>query len=151
MFDKIKSSLEIVQETAGVSIPISSNLLTRVLEKYQADTIENPQVQIDKEVVIISGTAMIKKFGISKKVNFSLQVKPKKAVNRTLIFELVRMQPIDLKVINKKLFQRPPIIHYHNRHIHINLNAIELVGKVPVGNIKDFTMEEEKIIVKFGL
>lgn len=151
MFNKLKTSFASITENKAVTIPISAAALNGILNNYKLEAIENAQVAIKDGLIIVTGTTNVKKFGFSKELDFTLNLKPVNVENRTLQLELVSLKPLDFNKINQKLLQRPPVITYENRLINVDLNAIEIVKKIPIGNIKSFTMEDEKILVTVGL
>lgn len=151
MFSKLKAGITNIAENKAVTIPISAAALNGILEKYQLEAIDNASVAIQDGLIIVSGTTSIKKLGFTKELNFTLSLKPVRAEQRTLQLELVSLKPVDFNQINKKLLQRPPVITYENRLICVDLNAIDVVKKIPIGMIKSFAVEDDKLVVSVGL
>ncbi|MER2107154.1 MAG: hypothetical protein ABS949_09460 [Solibacillus sp.] len=151
MFSKLKSSIASMAENKAVTIPISASTLNSILENYQLEAINEANVAIQDGLIIVTGTTSIKKWGFEKELNFTLNLKPVSAEKRTLQLELVSLKPVDFNKINNKLLQRPPVITYENRLINVDLNAIEVVKKIPIGNIKSFAVEDGKLLVSVGV
>lgn len=151
MFDKLKASFNAVKEQKAITVPIGASALNSVLQKYPVEAIDEATIKIEDGIVFVSGTTQIKKFGFAKELNFELQLKPVSAENRTLQFELVDLKPVDFNQINKRILQRPPVLTYNDRTINVDLNAIDIVSKIPIGNIKNFEAREDKIYVSIGL
>lgn len=135
MFDKLKAGLVSVKEQKAISVSITASAFNTLLKKYRIEAIDEASVAIEDGLVIVSGMTKVKKFGVSKELQF----------------ELVKLKPLDFNQINKRLLQRPPVITYDDRLISVDLNAIDVVSKVPVGNIKSFSVEQNKVIVAIGL
>lgn len=151
MFDKLKAGLVSVKEQKAISVSITASAFNTLLKKYRIEAIDEASVAIEDGLVIVSGMTKVKKFGVSKELQFELHLKPVQVNGRTLQFELVKLKPLDFNQINKRLLQRPPVITYDDRLISVDLNAIDVVSKVPVGNIKSFSVEQNKVIVAIGL
>ena len=50
-----------------------------------------------------------------------------------------------------RIFHKPPVTTYEEKQIHINLNEIDKVKVIPVGKIKQFSIQDQKLRVKIGL
>lgn len=151
MLNKLKAGIASIKENKALIIPITASALNAILQRYRIEAIDQANVTIEYGIVKIAGTTKIKKFGFAKELDFTLHLKPVNVEKRTLQLELVKMEPIDFGAINNKLLQKPPVITYENRLIHVDLNAIEAVKNVPFGNIKEFTVEDGKILVGVGV
>ncbi|OCS92649.1 hypothetical protein [Caryophanon latum] len=151
MLNKLKASLSAAKEDKAITIPIGASAFNAILKKYPIEAIDEATVSIKDGIFIVNGTTSIKKFGFSKELNFELQLKPVHAENRTLQLELVKLKPLDFNQINKRILQRPPVVTYDDRRVSIDLNAIDVVSKVPFGKIKSFEAKGDKLFVALGL
>lgn len=151
MLNKLKAGISAIQEKKAITVPITADILNGIIQRYPIEAIDQAEVTIEKGLVKVSGTTKVKKFGFEKELDFILHLKPVHVEKRTLQLELVEMKPLNFNTINKKLLQRPPVITYDNRLISVDLNAIDIVKKLPVGNVKQFEVEDNKIMVEIGL
>ena len=151
MFNKLKESISDIKGKGKISIPITADLLNGILKRYRIEAIDQAEVSIEDGLVKISGTTNVKKLGFTKELSFSLKLKPVAVEKRILMLKLVEIKPVNFNAINNKLLQRPPVIVYKNRLIHIDLNAIDIIKKIPFGNVQSFTVNEDKITVEVGL
>ena len=148
MFDKFKDKIN-KAATEGLSIPITAKMIASLIEKKTGE--EDIDVHISPEYIVLRGTTEIKKMMLTKKVAFTITLKPIAIEKRTILFQLVQMKPFDIKFINNKLFNRPPFFEYHNRRIRIDFNAWDVVKKVPIGQIKSFELVEGAMNIKLSL
>lgn len=148
MFDKFKDKITKVA-TEGVTIPITAKMIASLIEKKTGE--KDIDVHISPEYIVLRGTTEIKKMMMTKKVAFTITLKPIAIEKRTILFQLVQMKPFDIKIINNKLFNRPPFFEYHNRRIRIDFNAWDVVKKVPVGQIRSFELVEGAMNIKLSL
>ena len=151
MLSKLKEGISTIKEKKSITIPITADLLNGILKRYRIEAIDRAEVAIEEGLVKVSGTTNVKKLGFTKELDFSLHLKPVNVEKRTLQLELVEMKPLNFNAINNKLLQRPPVITYENKIISVDLNTIDIINKVPVGNVKQFTVEDSKILVEIGL
>ncbi|SOC09147.1 hypothetical protein SAMN05880501_105186 [Ureibacillus xyleni] len=151
MLNKIKAGISKVVEQKGITISITADILNNLINRYPIDSITNSKVEIEDGIVQLSGTTKIKKFGLEKEIDFTLFLRPINVEKRNLQLELVNMKPINIDQINKKVLQRPPILTYEKSIISIDLNGIEAVRKIPVGNVQQLDVEDNKIIVGIGI
>lgn len=61
------------------------------------------------------------------------------------------MTPLNQDWIKKKVFNKLPFANYENELLQIDLNTFETVKKFPIGQIRDFKIEDDKMWVKIGL
>jgi hypothetical protein len=61
------------------------------------------------------------------------------------------MTPLNQDWIKKKLFNKPPFVNYQNGLLQIDLNGFEKVKAIPVGEIREFKIEDNKMLVRIGL
>lgn len=148
MFDKFKDKIN-KAATEGLSIPITAKMIASLIEKKTGE--KDIDVHISPEYIVLRGTTEIKKMMLTKKVAFTITLKPIAIEKRTILFQLVQMKPFDIKFINNKLFNRPPFFEYHNRRIRIDFNAWDVVKKVPIGQIRSFELVEGAMNIKLSL
>ena len=148
MFDKFKDKIT-KAATEGLSIPITAKMIASLIEKKTGE--KDINVHISPEYIVLRGTTEIKKMMLTKKVAFTITLKPIAIEKRTILFQLVQMKPFDIKFINNKLFNRPPFFEYHNRRIRIDFNAWDVVKKVPIGQIRSFELVEGAMNIKLSL
>ena len=150
MFSKLK---DIIAETKENGVPISlpASVFNTLIERYPIDTVDNVKLHFDNQLVVVTGTTKVKKLGISKKVDFTLQLRAIGASGRKIQFEIESLKPLNINMINNKIFDHPPISTFDKGVISVNLNAIEQVKKVPVGTIKSFDIQDEKLTIRIGL
>ena len=148
MFDKFKDKIT-KAATEGLSIPITAKMIASLIEKKTGE--KDIDVHISPEYIVLRGTTEIKKMMLTKKVAFTITLKPIAIEKRTILFQLVQMKPFDIKFINNKLFNRPPFFEYHNRRIRIDFNTWEVVKKVPIGQIRSFELVEGAMNIKLSL
>lgn len=118
----------------GLPITLTAAMLERMIKTrlYEHDI----HVEITPEHMVLWGTTEVKKMMFKKKVSFRMALKPVHTEKRTITFELIELKPIDRDFINQKLFNRPPIFEYDNRRIKMNMNAWNIVRKIPIGTIQ---------------
>lgn len=150
MFSKLK---DIITETkeSGVPLPLSASVFNNLIERYPIDTVDNLNITFDNHLAVVTGTTKVKKLGISKKVDFTLQLRAVGASGRKIQFEVESLKPLNINMINNKIFDHPPISTFDKGVISVNLNAIEQVKKVPVGTIKHFDIQDNKLTIRIGL
>lgn len=140
-----------LKEKKAVDLPLNASVFEKILERQSIEGVEDLQVKIEEGLLILEGDTKVKKFGISKNIHFTLSLKPVHAEERTLQFELKKMKPLDFSAINKKIFDKPPVITYDERMIQMDLNAFDKVKAIPIGNIKKIAIQDEQFIVSIGL
>ncbi|TYR80547.1 hypothetical protein FZC66_09220 [Priestia megaterium] len=133
----------------GVTIPITSHMLMCIFQKQMSkqDQIQQFAISFHGDVIHVSG--IVKKFLL--KIPFEIVLRPLQANQRILLFEIKNMKPTNQKWLNRKIFHKPPVATYENQQIHINLNEIDKIKMIPVGNIKSFIIKDRKLRVKIGL
>ncbi|MGE1163698.1 hypothetical protein ACQJ0Y_10500 [Peribacillus simplex] len=88
---------------------------------------------------------------LKKNVAFRITLKPLHVEKRTISFELVEMEPIDRNFINQRIFNKPPFFEFENRTIKMNVNAWNIVRKIPVGTIKSYELVEGALKMKLSI
>ena len=151
MFDQLKAGFMDFKEKKAVDLPLNASVFEKILERQSIEGVEDLQVKIEEGLLILEGDTKVKKFGLSKNIHFTLALKPVQADGRMLQFELEKMKPLDFSAINKKIFDKPPVITYDERMIQIDLNAFDKVKAIPIGNIKKIAIQDEQFIVSIGL
>ena len=148
MFNKFKEKLTDIS-TNGLPITITATMLQRLINLKSNE--QDIKVEVTPEHLVLHGTTEVKKMMLKKNVSFTIKLKPVQLEKRTIIFELVEMKPVDMNIINSKIFNRPPFLEYTNRTIKIDFNAWDIVKKVPVGNIKSYELVDDALNIKLSL
>jgi hypothetical protein len=145
MLDKFIGTLKNVS-TNGFSIPITATMLERfILKKSGAQDIK---VKITPEHLILRGTMEVKKLMLKKNVSFAITLKPFKLEKRLILLTLVEMKPLNMDFINSKIFNKPPFMEYDNQTVKIDLNAWDIMKKIPLGNIKSYELVDGAMNIK---
>ncbi|MDT0160657.1 hypothetical protein [Bacillus sp. AG4(2022)] len=135
----------------NISIPITSGMFSWMLEsqteKIESEGLYNIEVVFRDNHIRITGTA--KKLLL--KIPFSIVLTPSSAEKRIIKFDTGSMTPLNHDWIKKKIFNNPPYVNFENDLLHINLNGFEKVRAIPVGQILDFKIEDDKMWVRLGL
>jgi hypothetical protein len=137
-------------EDKGLPIPITADMLLWMFRNQKNDereSIHNIDVVFKDDFIRISG--LVKKLLIQ--IYFEIDLKPLKAEKRILCFQVLRMKPLNQGWIKGKIFNRPPFLSYEDDILKINLDGVEKVRAVRVGNIKDFEIRSGKLWVKVGV
>ncbi|PLS18764.1 hypothetical protein CVD28_06515 [Bacillus sp. M6-12] len=134
-------------EDKAVPIPVTSEMILYIFKKQNLEQITSLDVQIIGGSLIVKGTA--KKMLVP--ISFSVELKPQSASRRMLIFKIVDLKPLNQSWIKKMVFNKPSMLSYSDDNISIDLNQIEKIRNIPVGNIKDFVIKENKIWISLGL
>ncbi|ASN04508.1 hypothetical protein [Virgibacillus necropolis] len=142
--DKLKSMKE-----KGVSLPITSDMFLWTLQKgiNKNDAIRDLNVSFVNGLITISGNKEMP----LKSIKFKVGLKPIHAHGRTLKLKLVTAKPVKWNWLNKIILNKPPFIKYNEENIKIDLNCIDKVKAVPIGNILSFEIKDEILWVKLGL
>lgn len=130
-----------------IQLPISQEMIAHLLNKQEIEGISNIDVKMINGVMIISGSA--KKMLMS--INFSFELMPKSASNRKITFEILSMKPLNQEWIKKKVFNKSTVLSYENSCITIDLNEIDNIKRIPVGNIKGFCIKENKLLISLAV
>ncbi|SDQ21396.1 hypothetical protein SAMN05216232_1101 [Virgibacillus subterraneus] len=133
----------------GVNLPISSNILLRIFEKRLArqNSVQDLSICMQDDLIRFSGVAKKLIFNM----NFEIDLKPIHADKRVLYFQIDRITPLNLGWLKSKIFNRPPFLHYKKNTIRIDLNCIDRIRDIPVGNVKGFKVNGDKLWVKLGM
>lgn len=148
MLNKFKEQLTNISAN-GLQIPISTSMLEQLIRMKSGK--QDIKVEITPEYLVLHGTTEVKKMMIKKNVSFKVTLKPIRLDKRTIHFEIVEMKPVDIDFISSKIFNRPPFLEYTNRTIKVDLNVLDVVKKIPVGNIKSYEMVEGTININLSL
>ncbi|MGE7761551.1 hypothetical protein [Peribacillus sp. NPDC097895] len=133
----------------GIPIKVTASMLERIINMKSNE--QKIKVEITPKHIVLWGTTEVKKMMFKKNVPFRITIKPVHVDNRTISFELVEMKPIDRNFINHKIFNRPPFFEFENRMIKMNVNAWNIVRKIPVGTIKSYELVEGALKLKISL
>ncbi|MGE6611575.1 hypothetical protein ACQKFG_13735 [Peribacillus sp. NPDC076916] len=133
----------------GITITLTEAMIEKIIrsKSYGQDI----KIEITPKHIVLSGTTEVKKMMFKKNVAFRITLKPVSVEKRTILFELVEMEPIDRKFINQRIFNRPPFFEFEKRTIKMNVNAWKIVRKIPVGTIKSFELVEGALKIKLTL
>lgn len=149
MFGKWKDKIMDISAN-GAAVPITNEMMESII-KMKADNIQAIEVEITEDTMTLQGKVEVKKQLLKKMVPFTIVLKPISLENRSLIFGLLSVKPVDLAMLNRKILNKPPFVTLNDREITMDLNAWEAVKKVPFGNIKSYEFQEGKIILKVGV
>ncbi|MDW7616798.1 hypothetical protein SC499_19280 [Peribacillus simplex] len=133
----------------GIPITVTEAMIEKILrlKSYGQDI----KVEITPKHIVLSGTTEVKKMMLKKNVAFRITLKPVHVEKRTISFELVEMEPIDRNFINRRIFNKPPFFEFENRTVKMNINAWNIVRKIPVGTIKSYELVEGALKMKITL
>ncbi|MDV7765969.1 hypothetical protein [Peribacillus sp. CSMR9] len=133
----------------GIPITVTEAMIEKILrmKSYGQDI----KVEITPKHIVLSGTMEVKKMMLKKNVAFRITLKPLHVEKRTILFELVEMEPIDRNFINQRIFNKPPFFEFENRTIKMNVNAWNIVRKIPVGTIKSYELVEGALKMKLSI
>ncbi|SNS71793.1 hypothetical protein SAMN05444672_10230 [Bacillus sp. OK838] len=133
----------------GIPITVTEAMIEKILrlKSYGQDI----KVEITPKHIVLSGTTEVKKMMLKKNVAFRITLKPVHVEKRTISFELVEMEPIDRNFINRRIFNRPPFFEFENRTVKMNVNAWNIVRKIPVGTIKSYELVEGALKMKLSI
>ena len=137
MFDKLRNKWKEIGRD-GVTIPIKPVMLEQLIKRQPE--LKDIKVEISSENLVIRGTTEMKKGLIRKNIAFEVALKPIHMEKRIILFELIRVKPVDINMINSRLFHKPPFAQYSERTVKIDFNSWDIVKKVPVGHIKSYEM-----------
>lgn len=147
--DDVQAKMKEKMAESGVTVPISASMLMRIFQKQMTKQDQIQQFSISFQDSYIHVNGIIKKFLV--KIPFSIVLEPLEAKERTLVFKIHEMKPLNQNWINYRIFHKSLVTTYEEKQIHINLNEIDKVKVIPVGKIKQFSIQDEKLRVKIGL
>ncbi|WP_417898070.1 hypothetical protein ABN702_17640 [Bacillus haimaensis] len=148
-FDKIKSGVNNIKEGKGIPFPVTANMLQEVLRRN--DKLQDVGVEITDGEIIVSGKAEADLKVTKKELSFSITLEPVRMEGRELVFKLAKLKPLNLSILNKRIFDKPPHLTYKSGHIRIDFNGWEIIRKIPVGKIKSYKVGEGEITVVVGI
>ncbi|MCA1318436.1 hypothetical protein LC085_00820 [Bacillus tianshenii] len=148
-FDKIKSGVNHIKEGKGIPIPVTANMLQEVLRRN--DKLQDVAVEITEGEIIVTGKAEADLKVTKKDLSFSITLEPVQMEGRELVFKIAKLKPLNLSILNKRIFDKPPHLTYKSGHIRIDFNSWEIIRKIPVGKIKSYKMGEGAITVMVGV
>ncbi|MCP8970746.1 hypothetical protein [Ectobacillus ponti] len=132
---------------AGISIPITADMLLWAFRRQRESGIHHVDIAIGEETVTVSG--LTTKLGLQ--VYFEVEIRPVRAEQRLLYFQIQQMKPLNYSWLKKKLFTKQPEVSYEDGLVIVDLNAWEQVERVPIGTIQEFRIQNGKLWVKIGL
>jgi hypothetical protein len=130
-----------------VPIPISEDMILRVLSRQDLEGVQNLKVKITDSYIEISGT--VKKLMMS--IHFEIDLEPIRTEKRTVDFRVLRMKPLNQDWVKKVLFNKSSALKYNKGILSIDFNKIDKVRAMPLGNIKKIEIKENKLRVGIGL
>ncbi|KMJ59074.1 hypothetical protein AB685_08390 [Bacillus sp. LL01] len=148
-FDKIKNSVNHIKDDKGIPVPITANMLAVVLRRN--DKLQAVAVEITEGEIVVSGKAEADLKMTKKDLSFSITLQPVQMEGRVLVFKIAKLKPLNVGILNKRIFDKPPHLIYKSGYIRIDFNSWEIVRKIPVGKIKNYKMGEGEITVVVGI
>lgn len=148
-FDKMKSGVNHIKESKGIPVPVTANMLQEVLR--QNDKLQDVAVEITDGEIIVTGKAEADLKVTKKDLSFSITLQPVQMEGRELVFKIAKLKPLNLSILNKRIFDKPPYLSYKSGHIRIDFNGWEIIRKIPVGKIKSYKMGEGEITMVVGI
>ncbi|MCT8137663.1 hypothetical protein H1D32_07785 [Anaerobacillus sp. CMMVII] len=130
-----------------ITVRITSQKLLKILEKQHLPEVTNLDVKIINERIIISG--MQKRLLLN--INFRIELIPVQSVKRIIYFDILNMKPINQEWMKRRLFNKPNLLSYENKKVALNLNEIDQIKSMPIGNIKKIKVKEDKLLVSLGI
>ncbi|MFC7371090.1 hypothetical protein ACFQPF_05325 [Fictibacillus iocasae] len=143
MLNKWKNALL----TKEVTIPVSNEMLSFIKPKVEG--ISNAKVSID-QVLILTGTYTVEKLFIKKDISFQIRLKPKSSEGRMVLFDIDSIKPFNLDIINDYVMNNK-YMTYSKNVLSVDLNAIDAVRKVPVGQIRDVQIVNDRLMITMGI
>lgn len=140
IFDKISN--------LRLPIPISAEMMKKVIYS-KSDEIKDLEIVMYNNKLLISGK-IYKKFIVAIPIPFSITLSLYSVENRYVVFKLVKFSPVNIKYINKIIFENLPI-KYNQKKIYIDLNDWDLINKIPIDNIKKIEIKSGKLLVYLGI
>ncbi len=133
----------------GITVPISAAMLMRLFQRQlkKQDQIQNLSIIFQENIIEVKGS--VHKYLL--KIPFQIKLEPSSANGRVLLFQIHEMKPTNRDFLKKRLFDKPPVTTYKDGQIHIDLNEIDKVKLIPIGTIKQFSIQDNKLRVKIGI
>lgn len=141
MLDKLKMKFNQLSKN-GVTVPIKPMMLEQLIKRQSGQ--KNIKVEITTGHLIIRGTT-------DTNVSFMVTLIPVHIEKRVIIFEIESVNPVNLKMVDIKIFNSPPFSGYSNHTVNMDFNSWDIVKKIPVGKIKSYEMEEGTIKLSLSL
>ena len=120
-------------------IQITEKMANDFLNSLKLRNLNYLNVAFSKDILILKGKAKLKLLSTSFEVNLKLV----EYEDRRLRFELIKMNPVNMKLLNDQLFNNYPITSYRHSHVYVNLNEIKMNEDFPIGRINDIKLGEE--------
>ncbi|WP_099363674.1 hypothetical protein [Fredinandcohnia onubensis] len=146
ILEKVKQHVNKIDK--GVPIPITENMIHELIKK--TDKVKDTNLLIANDGITLTGKIEVEKL-FNKEVSFKIVLLPVKMENREIHLKIKNFKPLNLNFLNKKIFNNPPYLSYDGKLITINLNNLEKVKRVPIGNIKKYKLTDGKMIVSIGI
>ncbi|MGD6830679.1 hypothetical protein ACQCT5_00860 [Sutcliffiella halmapala] len=148
-FDKIKSGVNHIKESKGITVPVTANMLQEVLRRN--DKLRDVGVEITDGEIIVTGKAEADLKVTKKDLLFSITLQSVQMEGRELVFKIAKLKPLNLTILNKLIFDKPKHLTYKSGHIRIDFNSWDIIRKISVGKIKNYKMGEGEITVVVGV
>ncbi len=128
----------------GFKITINEEQFNKALRNREFEGIDDLSLKINGKLFEIEGV-------LTKiKTKGTVILEPVEVKGRTLIFKVIKVKPVDFGH-TRKLLNRPPLLSYNDAKLYLDLNQLEKAKKYPVGNIKSYSIEDDKVHVYVGL
>ncbi|MFZ3577171.1 hypothetical protein [Virgibacillus sp. DJP39] len=143
--DELRNSLK----DKGVTLAITSDLFLLALQKTmnKNNEIGDLTVSFDDGYLTIVGNKKV----LFRLVKFYARLRPVDANGRVLTLKLEEAKPVKWNWLSKVILNRPPFMKFSKEVIKIDLNSIDKIRAVPIGNIIKFEIKDKILWVKVGL
>ncbi|MRH42514.1 hypothetical protein GH741_07425 [Aquibacillus halophilus] len=131
----------------GLQVPIPKRVIDYLVAKKMHKSVKNYNLLLNNNNLQINGT--VKKLFIP--ISFEVVLHPTVIDRRKIYLKVISMSPIKNEWINKKLFHRPPVISYQEEGIIVDLDKVNKIKMVPIGNIKHIIIKDNRIWCQFCL
>lgn len=105
-FEKVKNGINRVKDANGIPVPITATMLQEVLRRN--DKLQEVTVKIMEGEIHIAGKAQADLKVAKKDLSFSITLQPVRIEGRELIFKIAKLKPLNLSILNKRIFDKPP-------------------------------------------
>ncbi|RBN37735.1 hypothetical protein DMN50_28960, partial [Priestia megaterium] len=100
--DDVQAKMKEKMAESGVTVPISASMLMRIFQKQMTKQDQIQQFSISFQDSYIHVNGIIKKFLV--RIPFSIVLEPLEAKERTLLFKIHEMKPLNQNWINYRIF-----------------------------------------------
>jgi len=127
-------------------VPIHASMIQRLLEKRAIGNFPEFSVECTRNTMRISGR--VKMMAVS--VAFTLVLKPSCFSGRNIHFEILKLTPADFEIIKNHLLDLPPFLTYRAGISSLDLNAFEVIKKIPAGEISGIEIRDDTVWVQIS-